>query len=237
MADLYGTAVYGTAVYSAASSPGKKRMSKFKRDPKDLAVVAKVALGIQVIANYAGNPAVGTVTTELADFTTANGALESANTTANNKRQEAIAATTALENADAGWNAKLEKLMSKTEDNTNFDKAKMETTGLPTYEPGRAPSTGAPAQVQNLTASSGDNPGEADLQWNSMKPKPRLFEARYIKGLTLDETKMEAGGTTTASKMTIPGLEGGAEYLFQIRAHGSVGQKGPWSDPARGRAA
>ena len=237
MADIYGQAIYGTAVYSAAASSEKKRMSKFKRDPKDLPVIGKVALGIQVIANYTGNTAVGTVTTELADFTAANNGLESSNTTANNKRQEAVAATTALENANTDWDAKLEKLMSKTEGNTNFDKARMETTGLSTYDPGKAPATGTPAQVQNLTASTGDNPGDADLQWNSPKPRARMFEVRYCKGLTLDETKMQSGGTTTASKITVAGLESGADYLLQVRAHGSGGLKGPWSDPARGRAA
>lgn len=237
MADLYGSAVYGQAVYSAAASTEKKRMSKFKRDPKALPVPDKVALGIQVIANYTGNTNVGTVTTELADFTAANGDLEAKNTAAGNKRQEAIAATTALENSDADWDGKLEKLMSKTEDNTNFDKAKMETTGLATYEPGRAPSTGAPAQLQNLTASIGDNAGQVDLQWDPPKPKVRLFETRYIKGLTLNESAMQAGAPSTASKVTQDGLESGAEYMFQVRAVGTGGIKGPWSDPAKARAA
>ena len=76
MADIYGQAIFGTAVYSAAASSGKKHMSKFKRDPKGLPVTGKVALGKQVIANYTGNSNVGTVTPELADFTAANGDLD-----------------------------------------------------------------------------------------------------------------------------------------------------------------
>lgn len=238
MADLYGTAVYGQAVYSAAATPSeRKRMSKFRRDPKGLPIPGKVTLGLQVIDNYDGNTEVGTVTTELAEFTAANADLEAKNTTAGQKQQAAVQATTALNDSETVWNEKLEKLMSRTEDNTSGDKAKMETTGLATYEPGRAPATGTPAQVLNLSASSGDNAGEADLHWNSMKPNPRLFESRYIKGLTLDEAHMIPGESATASKLTQGGLESGSEYLFQVRAVGTGGAKGPWSDPARGRAA
>ena len=232
----YGQAIYGQAVYGAVATAEKKRMSKFKRDPKGLPVTDKVALGKQAITNYGASTVVGDVTTELADFTAANGDLDAKNTAANTKRQEAVQATTELENSSAVWDAKLEKLMSKTEDNTDNDKAKMETTGFATYEPGKATAVGTPAKVENLTASTGDNPGDADLQWNALKPRARMFEVRYIPGLTLDETKMQSGGTTTASRITIPGLVSGADHLFQVRAHGSSGLKGPWSDPARGRA-
>lgn len=234
---IYGQAIYGQAVYGAAASTEKRHMSKFKRDVKIQPVTGKTALGLQVEANCTGNTEIGTVTTELADFIAANTALEAKNTVANQKRQESIQATTELDNADADWNAKLEKFMAKVEGNTDHDKAKMETTGLPTYEPGNQSPSAPPAQVQNLQASTGDNPGQVDLQWNSMKPKPRLFETRYCKGLTLDETKMVPGESSTTSKVTQGGLESAADYLFQVRGVGTGATRGPWSDPAKGRAA
>lgn len=212
-------------------------MSKFSRAPKALTVPGKIALGKQIIDNYAGNPDFGSVAPELARFAAANAELETRNTVAGQKHQEAIQASTARNNAEADWNHQLEKLMAMTESRTNFDKARMEASGLSTYEPGRQGPAAPPAQVQNLQATTGRKPGEIDLRWNPPKTRARLFESRFSKGRTLDVALMRPGKSCTASRFTQDGLESGADYIFQVRAYGYGAAKGPWSDPALARSA
>jgi len=48
--------------------------------------------------------------------------------------------------------------------------------------------------------------------------------------------QMQAIGTASAAKFTARKLTAGTRYWFQVAAVGSVGQQGPWSDPAMGMA-
>ena len=130
-------------------------MSKLKRDLKTEPIPDKAMRGAQIITACTGNSNIGTVTTELTAFTTANTKLETDYNAAQAAAAHAIQLTTVQNDSDADWNAKFESLALVLERNTGGDKMKLETTTIDTFEPGRAPAVGAPAKVGNVAVTLG----------------------------------------------------------------------------------
>jgi hypothetical protein len=82
-------------------------------------------------------------------------------------------------------------------------------------------------QVEDLSASSGDERGEIDLDW-----EPVLGASGYEVEAAYDllgEGPWEQCGATTKSKLTIGQLAGRGRLWFRVRAVGERGA-GEWSD-------
>ena len=210
-------------------------MSKLRRDLKDDTIPNKTTRGDQIIAACTGNAALGTITDDLAAFTTANTEAKSAYNTAKTARTDAEQLTGVQNDAEAAWDAAFEQLLVKLESNTKGDKTKLGTTTIATFEPGSAPALGAPAQVANVAVTLGDDAGELEVTWNANRPRPRLYVVRMGED-PLNEGTMQQVGMPSGSRFVKGGLTAGKKYWFQVAAVGSGSQQGPWSDPASGMA-
>ena len=82
-------------------------------------------------------------------------------------------------------------------------------------------------QVQNNSVTSGDNDGEADASWNSVKGA-KSYELQTA-GASAGPWTHEA--TITVSHKTLSGKTSGQKLWTRVRAVNSLGP-GPWSDPA-----
>lgn len=81
-------------------------------------------------------------------------------------------------------------------------------------------------QVEELTASSGDQPGEIDLAWDAV-PGASGYEVEASTD-PLGEV-WEQSGATAQSKITIEQLDSHTRYRFRVRAIGERGA-GDWSE-------
>lgn len=236
MSSIYGEAVYGQDTYGAEpEQPRNTRMGNLSRDIKKLAYAQKIIELKKFVQKCQESTVIGDVAALIAPVSSAITKFETdvENTGKAKSAWSNMAAVQQVSENDL--DTKTEKLMATIDLNTDGDPVKLGTTGLAVVTKGGKPANPPPAQVVNLNVSGGDNPGEQDLQWDPQSnPKPRLYKARYCVG-AYDPTKMVDGGTATASKMTIPGLQSGAEHWFEVCAVGTGGQQGPWSDPAKGR--
>lgn len=86
---------------------------------------------------------------------------------------------------------------------------------------------GALPAVIDFLATMGDAPGENDLTWSRVKGA-RIYEVEYRVHVP-GSPWVRLNTSPTKSKVTVPGLIGGTEYAFRVRAVGSSGP-GPWSD-------
>jgi len=85
---------------------------------------------------------------------------------------------------------------------------------------------GAAGDVEELSASTGDEPGEIDLAWDPV-PGASGYEVEIAYDLT-GEGPWEQSGATTKSKTTIQQLDNRTRYWFRVRAVNERGA-GDWS--------
>lgn len=96
------------------------------------------------------------------------------------------------------------------------------------YELFATPAPAGPlAQVQNLAATTGDEPGEADLQHNPV-PGAVAYETQCSPNGTTGWTYVSTVGV---SKQTVTGQASMTMCWFRVRAIRGT-EHGPWSDPA-----
>lgn len=107
------------------------------------------------------------------------------------------------------------------------DKAVIESAGMGVT--GEGGPVGEMPQVENLSLSRGDNPGEVDAHWSPVNGK-----SNYTVQCTADPivaTAWATKGNPTKSSFTITGLNSGSKVWVQVNANGTAGA-GPYSDPA-----
>ena len=96
------------------------------------------------------------------------------------------------------------------------------------YELFATPASAGPlGQVQNLAATTGDDPGEADLQHNPV-PGAVAYETHCSPNGTTGWTYVSTVGV---SKQTVTGQASLTMCWFRVRAIRGT-EHGPWSDPA-----
>lgn len=88
---------------------------------------------------------------------------------------------------------------------------------------------GVPAQVVDLSITSGDNNGELDLQWDPVSGA-KSYEVQLSPD-PMTSTSFVSQPSVTKSKSVITGLTSGSKMWARVRAVASAGQ-GAWSDPA-----
>jgi hypothetical protein len=145
-------------------------------------------------------------------------------------RDAAEAAKTAWKQANAARDAMepqadqiLNARAGDCEATTPGNVAALTGTGLPMRGAAAPkPALGAP---QNFRATMGDT-GEIDTMWES-EPQAVSTTVKYKEHLAAGD--YTTAGSTTKSKMTIPGLISGKTYAFLAQFLGTDGV-GPWSD-------
>lgn len=86
-------------------------------------------------------------------------------------------------------------------------------------------------QVQNLSLTTGDNPGEVDAHWDTCARN--TFEQQLCTGDPTVEANWKHAGTSGASKTTFSGQASGSRLWSRVRANASKPENnGPWSQPA-----
>lgn len=210
-------------------------MSKLKRDLKSDPIPNKTTRGNEIFAACTGNVPLGTLTTELAAFGTANNNLKT--TAAALAAAQATATSLVDQQAvqEKAWDAAFETLCLKLEANTHGDKIPLATTTLATYDPGISSPAPPAVQVLSLSVTIGDAAHTLDLQWNAQRPKPNVYLVFMCEG-TFNPASMVQIGTPSSSSFTATGLLAGHTYWFQVCAVGTGDRRGPLSDPAMGMA-
>ena len=91
---------------------------------------------------------------------------------------------------------------------------------------GQSKPVGPMGQVQNLSLTVGDNPGELDAHWDPIKGR-QTYQIEFCVD-PMSATGWRDATPTKKSKATIPGLTSGSKIWVRVRAIGADGP-GPWS--------
>ncbi len=192
-----------------------------------LDVLGLVALARLINTQMTGNANFTTPDPPLADITTAANKLEASAQKVAVKKQE-LAEAVAVQNTDAQAIKDVLTDEGKYVDiKAKGDKAIIESAGMQASdEP--AP-VGEMPQVENLSLTHGDNPGEVDAHWNTVKKKDNY--TIQVTADPLGSAPWQTRGNPTKSSMTIDALTSGSKAWVRVCANATAGA-GPFSDPA-----
>ena len=113
---------------------------------------------------------------------------------------------------------------SHIENVSNGDEAKIHGTGMDVQKDKSR--VGLPKKVVFLNASSSDNVGEIDIQWDTVRgAKTYIVQTAINDGSPIVWTNM---ALVTQAKTALK-MKSGVSYQIRIAAVGTAGQ-GPWSD-------
>ena len=203
-------------------------MSQVKLGLDTLSLVDQIKSGRAIVTAMSGNPNFTTPAPPLSDITDAINLAEAAMLDQKARDSAAQQATLVLHNAQLDMTNKLTSLGAYVQNTSLGDALKIKSAGME-IRSDAAPIGALPAP-ENLSATTGDMPGEIDLHWNRVRGA-----TAYVTQYTLDPLSPGSVWTTcppsTKSKCTVPGLTAGGRYWFRVAAVGAAGQ-GPWSDPA-----
>lgn len=166
------------------------------------------------------NPSIIALGTLITEAETANGAYETAKTTADEKL---ITRNLKMDALRAG----IVKESSYVEDNA-VTEADIESGG---FTPSKTPSpVGPPGQVQNLSVTRNDADGALDSQWDPEADALKGYEVQ----LSVDPvtpTSWVTKDIVSQSNVTLTGLTSGTRVWIRVRGLGNKSQKGAWSNP------
>jgi hypothetical protein len=93
-------------------------------------------------------------------------------------------------------------------------------------------SVGKLPQVQNLSLTTGDNPGAVDGHWDAV-PGRKIYEHQHCTGDPAVDANWKMVGSSSASKTSFTGLTSGTRLWARVRAKGTKPENdGAWSQPA-----
>ena len=145
------------------------------------------------------------------------------------KKKDATAATDALHKEEVAWNKLLQAAADKVKEIYPGDTEKWKAFGF-SLAANTTASTGAPDKVHNLSVTTGDVSGHADLHWDKT-----LHSKGYKIRMTEGDPSVEANwkpaspDVSTKSSSTQSNLNSGKLTYFQVAAFNASGQ-GAWSD-------
>jgi hypothetical protein len=143
------------------------------------------------------------------------------------------AAQTATKNTEAGFalvTEALTKWCAQVQQESGGDPAIIASTNLGVKSP---PTPGGlMAQVQNLSVSEGDNPGELDTHWDPVAGRTN-FEIQICLTDPTVEANWHLAASSRKSSATLTGLTNGTRVWVRVRAKApKVENDGAWSQPA-----
>jgi len=208
----------------AGPATGVKKMSKVVVGINGLPDLEVIKRANELKAGMTGNAHITTPDPTTIAYglliTTAEGLITTANVSAEKAKQDTAAKDAAIQaiiDASNLWGAQVQK-----ESKGDVDIINSTNMGV------KGPYTpiGPMPQVQNLSLSVGDNPGELDAHWDPVKGR-QSYQIEWCVD------PMSAGGwkdasPTNKSQTTIEGLTSGAKVWVRVRAIGADGP-GPWS--------
>ena len=201
--------------------------AKVKLALSELNITQKVTLTQTVVIQSTGNPNLPTPTTPTLVVLLAGATdLDAKFLIADGARQASQTATANQNTSEGQLDLLLTQFGNFVENATGGDEAKILSTGLSV----RAPSSpiGDLPQVTNFSVSEGDNAGELDTHWDSVRGARSYRLEQSLDPITA--TSWSLADIVTRSQGTISGLTSGTKYWLRAAAIGTVGQ-GPWSNP------
>lgn len=201
-------------------------MSVIALKVSDLPTLSLLAKGADVIAKSTNNALVPGNAAELAEFVTAQAALETANTVCEAAKTTAKAKTAARNAAQAVWKAKYKALAGATEDITGGQLEAVLSAGFDLKaDPSPTLELDAPT---NLRAATNGTPGKTKLTADSLPGAVSFLVEQSPDPITADSWEQVA--TPTKPSCTLEGAEPGKKCWFRMAGINPLGQ-GPWSEP------
>lgn len=139
-------------------------------------------------------------------------------------------ANTDLDTAEADFDRVFTALGSAVDAVAQGSASVIQSAGMPASASTSPRPAGVPTPPTGLAVTAGDQPGEADAHWNSVRGA-RAYEVHYGPAPAQLTQKM----TVFRSRAEITGLTPGQEIWVAVAALGSAGSSG-LSTPARGYA-
>ena len=203
-------------------------MAQAKLDLQNLPIPQKVQFLRTVVTKATGNPDATGSDPTVAQIAAAADTLETTSLAAENARKTSETATTVQTSAENAADRVITKFAKFAENKTDGDPARLQGLGFAIRAATTTP-IGQLTQPQNLVILVGDNDGELDPDWDSVKGT-KTYEVQSSHD-PITPTSWTGAAMVTKSKATVSGLATGTKYWFRVRAIGSAGP-GPWSDPA-----
>jgi hypothetical protein len=199
-------------------------MAKVKQDLQAKSHIGKADYGDNVINKLTGNanfpsvnPSLDTLKTVSSNLRQTHNEVEEARKTLQEKQNNLNAASTEFDTHFTNLGLHIENV-------SNGDEAKIHSTGMEVQK--TKARIGVPSKVVYLNATSGDNAGEIDIQWDSVKGAASyIVQAAINDGVAVVWTHITV---VTKSKAALA-MKSGVNYQIRVAAVGSAGQ-GPWSD-------
>jgi hypothetical protein len=174
-----------------------------------------------------GNASFATPTPTLTAFGTLITTAQTKLSASDNAQTTAKQTTADKDTAIAALLAAVSQLATYVDLTAAGDEGKIRSAGMDVRSARTAATT--PAQVMNLSITTGDNPGELDLQWDPA-PGTKTYEVQTSPD-PVTANSWAGQGSVTKSKSVVTGLTSGAKIWARVRATNPAGQ-GPWSQLA-----
>jgi len=213
-------------------------MKKIKLDLFAKSVQQKIANGEEIAPQLIAdaNGQVQAVGTALGSATTV---LNTRDTERSQKEADAIAATEALSTQETVYDDAMRDASAKVMEIYKGGIQKWKDFGFAIGE--ESAPVGIPAKVENLSVTTAETSGQADLQWDTLL-KVKGYKIQFMESeiapaaLAAPPPPSESGwkpatpDISTRSKVTATGLTPGKFTSFRIAAFNAAGT-GPWSNP------
>ena len=213
-------------------------MKKIKLELKEKSVLQKIADGEEIAPQLIADAD--------AQVSAAGTALDAATTVLNTKSTEqkqkeadAIAATVAVGTQETIYDKKMTAASNKIMEIYPDDTEKWKDAGFKLGE--ESAPVGKPAKVENLSVTTTETSGDADLSWDGLK-KVNGYKIQFMESeaapaaLAAPPPPSESGwksatpDISTKSKVTVTGLTAGKFTSFRVAAFNAAGT-GAWSNP------
>jgi len=202
-------------------------MSQVKLELNRLDIPHKTALAVRIVDAMTGNATFPTPNPALAAITTAATALTDKAAVAQQARLNAVNATTEQVAAEVALDALLTTEGNYVQTTSSGDEGKILSAGMD-VRADSAPIGELPAP-DNLSATTGDHPGQIDLHWNRVKGAMSYLIQQSADPPTA--TSWAQASASTSSKATMANLTSGTKYWFRVAALGAAGPS-DYSQPA-----
>ena len=203
-------------------------MAEAELDIPKLTVPELLAIAAGMASALEGNPHFPTPNPSPDELTKIVAELGEAEEAYRQERQRANKAQAVRDSIAQTLRDALAREVEYVQEASDGDMAKILSANLHVQEETHLWPFGSAGDVDELSASAGDQPGEIDLAWDPV-PGASGYEVEIAYDFT-GEGPWEQSGATTQSKITIQNLDNRTRYWFRVRAVNERGA-GDWNAP------